>query len=109
MKDKNREAIINRLTSLAAADKSSLKQQMDHHLSKLNFWNFSTTTDCVPGYLPALKVSIAQYQESMASSQIAPQLGLQPPTIREEANIRALKEYWVNPIGKNRTRKLKYN
>lgn len=44
----------------------------------------------------------------MASSQIAPQLGLQPPTIRDhatqlEVDIRALKAYRVNPLGKNRT------
>ncbi len=43
----------------------------------------------------------------MASSQNAPQLGLQPPTIRDhaiqiEADIRALKEYRVNPLGKDR-------
>lgn len=36
-----------------------------------------------------------------------PQLGLQPPSIRDhatqiEADIRALKEYRVNPLGKNR-------
>lgn len=44
----------------------------------------------------------------MAGSQNAPQLGLQPSTIRDhaiqlEADIRALKEYRVNPVGKNRT------
>ncbi|CRG92818.1 hypothetical protein PISL3812_09887 [Talaromyces islandicus] len=44
----------------------------------------------------------------MASSQLAPQLGLQPQTIRDhaiqlEADIRALKAYRVNPLGKNRT------
>ncbi|EED15320.1 hypothetical protein TSTA_047660 [Talaromyces stipitatus ATCC 10500] len=44
----------------------------------------------------------------MAGSPNAPQLGLQPSTIRDhaiqlEADIRALKEYRVNPVGKNRT------
>lgn len=44
----------------------------------------------------------------MAGSQNAPQLGLQPSTIRDhaiqlEADIRDLKEYRVNPVGKNRT------
>ncbi|CEL07096.1 hypothetical protein ASPCAL10260 [Aspergillus calidoustus] len=43
----------------------------------------------------------------MSGSHIAPQLGLQPPTIRDhaiqiEADIRALMEYRVNPLGKNR-------
>jgi hypothetical protein len=46
----------------------------------------------------------------MASSQKAPQLGLQPPTIYDhaiqiEADIRALKEYRVNPLGKDRAPK----
>lgn len=44
----------------------------------------------------------------MASSQIAPQLGLQPHSIRDhatqlEADIRALQAYRVNPLGKNLT------
>jgi hypothetical protein len=54
--------------------------------------------------LLASSLGIAQYQESMASGHIAPQLGLQPQTIRDhaiqlEADVRALKEYRINPTG----------
>ncbi|KAF3481534.1 uncharacterized protein GIQ15_04293 [Arthroderma uncinatum] len=50
---------------------------------------------------------IVQYQESMASSQSTPQVGLMPQNTRDhatqiEADIRAIEEYRANPLGKNR-------
>lgn len=55
-------------------------------------------------------LGIAQYPESMAGSQSTPQVGLQPQTIRDhaiqlEADVRALKEYRINPTGNKLTPK----